>query len=132
VRALRRAGDDGHADDVGVELRGHVLDALVVELHVRLELGRNQRGERSQREWLIAKRLAEDAAAVAVERAFRGNQRYLHVSLGGPPASSPAGSQAFRLRWRDAAGPAAGTAAVHSATGLTSPRRAPRSICAVA
>ena len=42
------AGDDGQADDVGVEVRIDVLDALVDADHLGVELTGHERGQRRQ------------------------------------------------------------------------------------
>jgi hypothetical protein len=87
VAARRAAGDDGDADEVGREIGRHVGDALVVEREFRVELRRRQCGERGQGQRLVAQRLLEDAAAVAVERPLGRQQGDLHGALAPMSAS---------------------------------------------
>ena len=101
VCAPRGARDDRHADQVGIELVGDILDPLVIERDLRVQFGRDERRERRQRQWLIAKRLAENAAAMPIKRTFRGNQRDFHnVSTGGlmSPRRAPRASCAWTYR----------------------------------
>jgi hypothetical protein len=81
VAARRASRDHGDADEIGREIERDVGDALVVECKFRVELGRRQRGERRERQRLVAQRLLEDAAAAAIERPLRRQQSDLHGAL---------------------------------------------------
>lgn len=75
VGADGRARDDREADEIGIQIKRDVGDALVKQLRVCRHIGRNQGGQRGERERLIAQRFFPDAAAMPVEWALGGNQR---------------------------------------------------------
>jgi hypothetical protein len=71
VGTARTAGDDGHTDEISVEREIDVVDPLVEAAHIRTQVLGDQCRQRRQRQRHVSKRLAEDAAAVPVERALR-------------------------------------------------------------
>ena len=77
------AGDHGEADQVRVEVERDVGDALVDEAHVGGDIGRDEGGERRECQGLVAEGFFPDAAAVAVERAFGGNEDDLQARADG-------------------------------------------------
>ena len=70
ISAAGRAGDDGHSDQIGIQILVDRLDSLVVEPHIVAPGRGNERRQRGQCQWLIAQGFFENAAARAVERAF--------------------------------------------------------------
>src|SRR4051794_19407128 len=68
------AGNYRQADQVRLQIKRNLSNALIKQLNIDWQLRRNQRRECRQCERLISQRLLPDAAAMAVQRALRRNK----------------------------------------------------------
>ena len=70
----RRPRDDGHADEVRLQIGRQGLDALVDDHELSVDFGGHEGGEGGQGERCVAQRPPEDPAPMAVQRPLGRDQ----------------------------------------------------------